>query len=78
MTGRNLSKNRHNTEKQIENYSGVRTIFRRLWNNKSNTQTNGLTAFKRINHNNNPKFVYDNSDYTRFLKQRALKRDYKV
>jgi hypothetical protein len=77
MTGRNISINRHNTEKQIENYSGVRTIFRRLWNNSS-TQNKGLTAFKRINHNNNPKFVYDNSDYTRFIKQRALKRDYNI
>lgn len=73
MIGHSLSSSKHNTEKQIENYSGERLVLRRMWNVKSS----GLTSFKRVNCNSNPKFVYDNSDYTRFLKQQALKRHYK-
>lgn len=73
MIGHSLSSSKHNTEKQIENYSGERLVLRRMWNVKSS----GLTSFKRVNRNSNPKFVYDNSDYTRFLKQQALKRHYK-
>ena len=52
-------------------------VLRRIWNIKKNATPNGLTAFKRVNYNNNPNFVYDNSDYTRFIKQRALNRGYK-
>lgn len=73
MIGPSLSRNLHNSEKQIENYSSERMILRRMWNRKSSM----LKGFKSVNANNNPKFVYDNSDYTRFLKQRALKRSYK-
>ena len=77
MIGHSLSLSKHNTEKQIENYSGERLVLRRMWNRKPSSSATGLTSFKRVNYNNNPKFVYDNSDYARFLKQRALKRHYK-
>jgi len=76
MIGNFLSRNKHNTEQQVEHYSNERSILRRLWNRKPSAKVNGLTAFKRVNINNNPKFVYDNSDYTRFIKQRALNRHY--
>jgi|UniRef100_A0A6C0IMK5 hypothetical protein len=77
MIGHSLSLSKHNTETQIENYSGERLVLRRMWNRKPSAKPNGLTSFKRVNYNNNPNFVYDNSDYTRFLKQRALNRTYK-
>lgn len=72
-----VSIGKHNTEEQIENYSHERLVLRRIWNKKPSTKLTGLTAFKRVNYNNNPKFVCDNSDYTRFLKLKALKRHYK-
>tara|TARA_B110000305_G_C19083477_1_gene467335 strand:- start:127 stop:363 length:237 start_codon:yes stop_codon:yes gene_type:complete len=77
MIGGISSGNKHNIDQQIENYSSERMLLRRIWNRKSKTKLDGLTAFKRVNYNNNPKFVYDNSDYTRFIKQRALNRGYK-
>lgn len=76
MIGHILSINKHNIENQIEIYSNERNILRRVWNRKPSAKLSGLTAFKRVNVNNNPKFVSDNSDYTRFIKQRALNKKF--
>lgn len=76
MIGNILSRNKHNTENQIQLYPSERSILRRMWNKRLKPNSI-ITPFKRININNNPKFVCDNSDYTRFIKQRTLLKSYK-
>ena len=39
MIGHSLSLSKHNTETQIENYSGERLVLRRMWNRKPSAKT---------------------------------------
>lgn len=103
MVGVTISRNKHDIQKQVEEYQMNRKIIRQSWNGGIVKQIKGKTGFTRATpfrlfnyaadpmgrktgstlhtdiakvSNSNPKFVYDNSDYVRFLKQKALLKTY--